>query len=288
MSEDKLDRFARGELSAMESRELAQKSLDDAELFEDLTAASLARTVLVPRPRKRPLWLAFAGMAAALAIVLLSSSLLRRSLHHSAAVRTPAPAPAAPVPPVFLARAGGPDTSVFRGEEAGSRAPRLLGSITAIADGAATVDVGSLDGLSKGAELEVLREGNVAGHLHVTTVFRQRARADVPAGLALRVNDQVRVPPALYLRGALDEIAALSAGGDQEGARRIAGEAAAAGDAAVTAASYEDANNLAGIAALHGDRAKAQALYEQALRAGPPPDARQAIEANLQRVRQAR
>ena len=44
--EDQIDRYARRELSAAEARELAQRSLDDSELFEDLTFTALANAAL--------------------------------------------------------------------------------------------------------------------------------------------------------------------------------------------------------------------------------------------------
>jgi len=297
MSEEQLDLFARGELPATESRELAQKSLDDPDLFEDLTCASLARTALAKPGRRRPAWAPFAGVAvaaaAAVVIVLLSTNVLYRPSPEAGAraFSTGTTAAAPPGPPVFLARAGDANPTVFRGEDAQGRMPRQKGAVTSIADGMVTIDLGALDGLARDAEVEVLRDGKVLGRIRLATVFRERARADLPSGLALRVNDEVRVPAPMYARAALDEIAALSARGDSGGARRLAGQAAASdiigiaatGDIAAT--SYEDLNNLGGIAELRGDRVKAQSLYEQALRAGPPSDARKAVEANLARVR---
>ena len=44
--EDRKDRYVRGELTAEEARELAQKSLGDPELFEDLTFSALAKSAL--------------------------------------------------------------------------------------------------------------------------------------------------------------------------------------------------------------------------------------------------
>lgn len=292
MSDDKLDRFARGELSAMESRELAQKGLDDPDLFEELTSTSLARTALTKPRRNRRVWIPVAGLAAAAAvgIVLLSTSLFRRSSQRPAASSVPSAAPvvAASGPPVFLARSADSTAPTFRGVDPGSRMPRLMGSVTSTADGIVTVDLGSLDGLAKGGEAEVLRDGNILGRIRLTTIFRERARAEMPRGLALRANDRIRVPPAMYLRAVLDEIAALSARGDSGDARALAGQAAAGVTIDIAATAYDDLNNLGGIAELRGDRAKARAFYEQALHADPPPPARQVIESNLARVRGAK
>ena len=46
MTDDRIDRYARGELTAPEARELAQASLDDSELFEELTSSALAKAAL--------------------------------------------------------------------------------------------------------------------------------------------------------------------------------------------------------------------------------------------------
>jgi hypothetical protein len=44
--DDQIDRYARGELSASEARQLAQSSLEDEELFEELTSTTLAKAAL--------------------------------------------------------------------------------------------------------------------------------------------------------------------------------------------------------------------------------------------------
>src|SRR5947209_3959640 len=49
-----IDRYVRGELSPAEARALAQKCLDDPELFEDLTSVALTKSALdSPSIRKR-------------------------------------------------------------------------------------------------------------------------------------------------------------------------------------------------------------------------------------------
>jgi tetratricopeptide (TPR) repeat protein len=281
MSEEKLDRFARGELSPAESRELSRKALDDPDLFEELTYTSIAKTALASRKPRKRVWPRLVAMAAAVAVGFLSLYALRQF--------RPAPAPVVAIsgPPVFLAHSADSGAS-FRGAEPDSRAPRAVGSVTAIADGIATIDLGSLDGLAKDSELEVVREGETMGTIKLTTIFRERARGEVPAGLTVRLADQVRVPAHLYLRAVLDEIEALSARGDSDGAQRMAAQAAAIENLDIATQDYDDWNNLGGIAALRGDRGKAQQFYQQALRANPPQDARRAIETNLARVRVAK
>ena len=278
MSEEQLDRFARGELSPTESRELARRALDDPELFEELTSTSIARTGLADRRRKR--WSpTIALLAAATVLILLLSQYALRQFR-------PARSPLVAVSgsPIFLA-AGADSNPVFRGAEPDSRSPRATGSVTSIADGLVSIDLGSLDGLSKGAEVDVFRDGRTVGRITLTTIFRDRARAEGARGLAVRVHDSVRVPRVASLRAALDQIAAFSARGDADGAKHMAESAAAGGNLDIAATDYDDLNNLGGIAELGGDRAKAQSLYEKGLRANPPPQARNTIESNLARVK---
>jgi hypothetical protein len=53
--EDRIDCYVRGELAAAEARELAQESLDDPELFEDLTCSALAKAAVSARSAGRQL-----------------------------------------------------------------------------------------------------------------------------------------------------------------------------------------------------------------------------------------
>src|SRR5438067_13759007 len=51
--DEHIDRYVRGELNPAEARALAQKSLDNPELFEELTSAALAKAALAePSLRK--------------------------------------------------------------------------------------------------------------------------------------------------------------------------------------------------------------------------------------------
>jgi tetratricopeptide (TPR) repeat protein len=89
-------------------------------------------------------------------------------------------------------------TPVFRGFQEGSRAPRAVGRIISIEEGQATINLGSLDGLSKGSLVEVFRDSTLkdrVGNLHVKTVFREQARGQFESngfesGYAVRVTDR--------------------------------------------------------------------------------------------------
>src|SRR5262245_25972439 len=93
--QDPIDRYSRNELTAREARALAQKSLDDPELFEDLTFQAVVKTALshpsaaqqlqqpqadtvVRFPSRVRNLVVFAGATAA--IVLLSLYFLRATL----------------------------------------------------------------------------------------------------------------------------------------------------------------------------------------------------------------
>jgi hypothetical protein len=272
MSEEQMDRFARGELSPEESRALARKALDNPELFDDLTYTAVARTELRNRARPRNARPIYALLATAAAIVAALSLYALRS--------RPAPSVALAERLVFLPHAADA-SAVFRGDEARSRAPRTTGAVTSVTGNVIAIDLGSLDGLAKGSEVAVVHNGKRIGVLDVSTIFRESARAEAPPGLAVQTNDEVRVPPAMFLRAALDQIAASVARGDSREARRLAEEAAAASAPDLDVAGYADLNNLGGVIALTGDKAKALSLYSRALDAKPPPDAREAIIRNL-------
>src|SRR5947209_1461220 len=71
--DERINRYVRGELTATEARELAQESLEDPELFEELTSIALAKVaVSTPRPtgnvlqmpRRRPMLVVGAAAAA--------------------------------------------------------------------------------------------------------------------------------------------------------------------------------------------------------------------------------
>ncbi|HLW76842.1 MAG TPA: hypothetical protein VKS01_07645 [Bryobacteraceae bacterium] len=283
MSDERLNRFARGELSPAESRELAQQALGDGDLFDELTATALARTALVKRGTKILTWPRVAMLVAA-AVVALGIALYT-SRRNSPPTTQVASSGASSSAPIFLAHAGG-NTSVFRGDEPGSRAPKAAGSIDSIVGRIATIDLGSLDGLVKGAEIEAIRDGKSLGTIRLGTIFRERSRGEIGRNAGMRPGDQVRVPPAIYLRAILDQIDAAVARGDSSGARQIA-QQASVDRFEVDAPSAEDLNNAALIAELHGNKSKAIELFEGALETSPPQQKKQIIAENLARARGA-
>ncbi len=258
--EDRVDRYVRGELTPAEARELTQESLDNPELFEDLTCSALAMRAVSARSAGRRLEspgsserivrftrntpVILAGVAAAALIVLVSlyslrSSFLRQTLSqnrpHDSALKPALPLSAKPGQPVLLAsdmepavvhRDGAP---VFRSPEPESRAPRPAGSIVSIDGEAASIDLGSLDGLAKGTELPVFRDERFThpvGRMVVTTVFRERARGRILAGREVVMNSRVRVPANAYLGALMQQMDSLSSRGDRAAARAIADKAA--------------------------------------------------------------
>jgi hypothetical protein len=249
--DDPIDRYVRRELTAAEARDLAQKSLDDPELFEDLTASALAAAAVFAPPAKvvrfpRKTRFVVAGAAAAAVVVLVSLYSMRPSQRHpgqtaatyhqtaaGAHLKPSLALSASSGQPVLLASglqfapSGRGSTPVFRSPEPDSRSPRPAGAIVSIEDGLATIDLGSLDGLEKGSELQVFRDERSIGHLTVTAVFRERARARTVGGPRIQVNDQVRVPAAAYLHALFQQVDALSGRGDSDAARTTLEKAAA-------------------------------------------------------------
>lgn len=258
--EDQMGRYARGELTPTEARELAQESLANPELFEDLTYSALAKTAVAARPagdQARPrgsgakvvrfpikarIYVAGAAAAAAILLVSLYSlgpSLLRQHPSHEAAARPriePALALSAkPGQPVLLASGLQPEPArpggapVFRGTERESRPPRPDGSIVSVEDGLAVIDLGSLDGLAKGTELRIFPDEQFTqpiGSLIVTTVFRERARGRILTGQKIPANSRVQAPALVYLSALLEQADALSHRGDWAAAGAMAEKAA--------------------------------------------------------------
>jgi tetratricopeptide (TPR) repeat protein len=304
--EDRKDRFARSELTAAEARQLAQESLSDAELFEDLTFSALAKEALtspsvrkqlkqpdsgakvVRFPRKARVFLAGAAAAAAIVFVSISlrSSFLRQNRTSLAQNPSGLSAPPPSLKPALastaklgqpvllasslLAELGHRDgAQVFRSPEPESRSPQSAGSIISIADGLATVDLGSLDGLTKGSEVQVFRDEHSSqpiGRLAVTTVFRERARGRILDGQQIEVHNQVRVAAALHLGALLQRVDALSSRGDWAGARTMAENAAgwAQAEKVPPAGRREALERLAGLEYHAGAYEAAEKHYQMA------------------------
>ena len=331
---DRIDRYVRGELRPEEARALAQASLDSPALFDELTDAALAKAALNPRTVRtasvlrtwRKTAVVTGGLVAAAVLVLIS-------LPHRPSRREPNVKPVLDLgsnagQPVLLASGLHPaNAPVFRGGEPDGRAPQAAGVIVSIEDGSANINLGSLDGLAKGSEIQVFRGSNTVGRLQVTTVFRDRARASVMEGKQLRPKDEVHVGGADHLNALLQQVDAAFNRGDPETAIKLAEEAVRWGESAAvppgalavswnqlavlqmlrgeydgaeshllraaSATSKTDPvygqiqNNLGVLAELRGDRDKAAARYNDALRANSG-DQRQIVERNLLRVRGSR
>jgi tetratricopeptide (TPR) repeat protein len=262
--EDQIDRYARRELNAAEARELAQRSLDDPELFDDLTFSALANAALstpsvgdrlkqqgsnakiLRFPRKVILWIATAAAAAVLVSVYFPRlPLFRRDrpqLVHNQSPETAAPVLLTPALP-FAAKPGQPvllasdlepgrreGSQVFRGSAPEGRLPQPAGSIVSIEDGLAAIDLGSMDGVAKGSELAIFRDERSAqpiGRLLITTVFRERARGRILTGQEIHASSQVRVAGAAYLGALFERVDALAGRGDSDSARTVAKNAVA-------------------------------------------------------------
>lgn len=273
---EKLGRFARRELSPAESRDLAQQALGDHDLFDELTETAIAR-------RRLPVWPRIAMFAAAAAL-MVGIVALYAPRRNSQPVK---PVAAISAAPILLARNADSNAAGFRGAESESREPRDIGSIASIADGVATIDLGSVDGLSKDSEVDVIRDGQRIGHIKLTTLFRDHSRGEIEGRASILVKDQVRVPPAAHLRAILDQIAAALARGETDRATSIAQQASIKTyDGELTG--EEDLNNAGVIAELHGDRTSAAELYRRALDAKPSGRDRQAVEKNLARLKGAK
>jgi len=252
--------FLSGKLSASGERALAQAALDNEELFDALVAhgaleqslqdrefrAALARpaesrTKVFRFPNKARA-IAIGSIAAALAVIGVYSwkslsSGRNTALNTTAKIQAPAPGLEFRVDRLILLAARlQPDSGkkgaepVFRSAETESRAPQPTGTVLSVDHGQATISLGSLDGLTKGAELRVFRGDQAtqpAAHLLVTTVFRDRARASVAGGETVQVKDRVESPIPVYLDAILEEMNRLADRGDPAKARSLAREAVA-------------------------------------------------------------
>jgi tetratricopeptide (TPR) repeat protein len=122
----------------------------------------------------------------------------------------------------------------FRSAESSSRPPKSEGAIVSIDDGQTTVDLGALDGLEKGSELQVFRgrdDSKAVGGVTIVTVFRERSRGEPTPPGALKPGDRVAVAPAVHLAALLEQASARMASGDTKAARSLAERAVSAAEA---------------------------------------------------------
>jgi hypothetical protein len=209
---------------------LAQQALDDEALFDTLVARGAVESSLedpaframLTAPKRRKYWpIAMTVAALAAAAALLTFFVLRPSHPIQDPVDISKAMLSSDLKPLVH------QAPVFRGTDTASRPPKSDGTILSIEDGVATVNLGSIDGLAKGTELEA-SHGKQAGRIAITTVFRDRARGNVDSA-AIQANDPVRVPTSEHLGAILEEVNALAARGDLKAARDIARNTLGAG-----------------------------------------------------------
>lgn len=304
-SSDDLESYVGGRLSASAQRELAQAALSDDELFDALAAHGAVEKSLdnpafqaavageSPRQGKvvsfprRFRMAAIGALAAAMAAIALywwrpvvpSKPAIAT---HSGGVVSASLDPAADQP-TLLARDLGPTSSsgaaapIFRSTEPESRAPQPEGSIVALDNLVASVNLGSLDGLAKGARLEVFHGSSQqpSARLEVTTIFRDRARGFITAGSPIQVNDRVRVAAPIYLSAVLEQIGSLADRGDMQAARKMARDTLnwANSNSIAPGATRAILERLAALDYKNGDLSAAEQDYQSLADgfASPPP-----------------
>jgi len=257
---DPLHTFFSGKLSASRERQLAQAALDNEELFDALVAHGAVekslqdpafREALARPAESRAKVLRFPNKARAVAIGSIAAALAVIGIYSwkslssgrnpalSTTARIQAPAPGLEFSsnrPILLAADLRPESAkngsapVFRSAATESRAPQPTGTVLSLEQGQATISLGSLDGLTKGAEIRVFRgdrSKQLTAHLLVTTVFRDRARASVAGGETVQVKDRVESPIPVYLGAIFEEMNRLTDQGDPAKARGLARDALA-------------------------------------------------------------
>jgi tetratricopeptide (TPR) repeat protein len=258
-----LERYFSGQLSPSEERGLAREALNNEQLFDALAAhgaveeglkdpafrgalSKTGRPVQAIRPRSKIRVFAIAGsIAAAVALFTLKWDRppgLSNPCSPTAQEGCPTIAQSTLKPtldtaanagqPILLAsqlRPASGDAPIFRGSAPESRPPLPQGAILTIEEKIPTVNLGSIDGLVKGSELRVLRDGQPIGRISVTTVFRDRARGRIIEGQTIRAGDQVRTDDSVYLSAVLQQVDALAARGDLKKAIEVAQKVAQLG-----------------------------------------------------------
>ncbi len=315
---DTLRPYLGASLSPPAQRQLAQAALDNEDLFDALVAQgavetslqnpafreALARPAAARAPETPAKVLRFPHKARAIAIGSVAAALAVVGIYSWKSLssgRNPTPGTAAnvqaPVPsldfetgrPTLLAADLHPGSGengavpVFRGADTDSRAPQPTGTILSVEDRQVTISLGSLDGLTKGAVIEVLRGANSTqpiARLQVTTVFRDRARGSVTDGQSVEKHDRVRAQRSVYLSAVLDEINRLAESGDPAKAREMARNALTWADSVATPAGAERKilERLGALDYQAGDEASAEKDYRSAVASFPDPPAQSPAE----------
>jgi Flp pilus assembly protein TadD len=300
-----LDRYLSGEASPQEERDLVQAALDDPELFDLLTTAGLVNgalrveaaastTLHTPRPNtRRNSFLVGAGLAAAAAVAtaVMVSVMRPREVIESPPTATSTPGGAVSsqrateiavnTPPVFLSAllSGGTTAQTeFRAATAPDRLPKEVGMIVSSTAGIVEVDLGAVDGLSNGSLLTVVGGPGVAppvARLTVTTVFRDRARGQIPTGVSLPAKTRVKVDAGDHLLALSEQIGARISRGETDAAQRLASQALPIAQSAATRGDARRAalTQLAALAHRTGDTAAAERHLDAAAEAFENPPA---------------
>jgi hypothetical protein len=229
---ESLERLLTGDLSRDEERQLAQSALADPELFDALTAASVAKAALTSSKRPARVSPALIAALAAAAVLLIAVAYWSRGDRANPAPAPPAAAtastPAAIAPPILLtARSESAAAPTFRTDVSSSRLPKASGTIVQVQDAIADLDLGSLDGLKQGDALWIVRDGRRLGRLSITTVFRERARGRIEDGVAATTADRVEIDPVVHVNAVIELAQARRAAGDLTRARELATMASA-------------------------------------------------------------
>jgi hypothetical protein len=289
-TDDRVERYFAGQLSAAEERELAQAALDDPDLFDELTALAVTKDAIVQPAavlpfRRRRVAVAL-GAIATLAASLLVFVVFQRSsspveppeslaVSSSPPDATPAPPPKAltlgSAPVILTARLAEASSPEFRAGGGDTRAPKAQGAVVEVNDGVAAVDLGSLDGVAQGTVLVVSRgqtKGPAIARLTITRVFRERSTGLADGSDTVRVGDRAEVPVAAESAAYLERVSARLAAGDLNAARTAAERAVAlAQSAEVPADQRQRAQaSLAEVLNELGAASIARAEYEEAER----------------------
>jgi tetratricopeptide (TPR) repeat protein len=252
-----IDRFARGDLSRAEARDLAQASLESAALFDELTATAMAKAAAAAlnsrayvEPARKAWWRSPVMLVAAssfASLVIVSVLIAKFSVTNKGSIAPAGPRIEATAPvlkptldfsdgssqPILLADdlqqfAREQPAQVFRGQEQSTRAPRQTGSVVLIEGGLATFNLGSIDGVAKGSEVEVFTDQTFrqrVGRLSVATIFREQARAPL-LSMSIQPHYAVKISDSTHLTALLQQVDDLAAQGQATHAREIAEQSA--------------------------------------------------------------